>query len=239
LSAELSSHRLARFAGGAYLLQMTAGVFAQLYARGSLLVGGDPAATAANIRASELLYRTGVAADLVCYVAVLLATWALYVLLRPVDRRLAALALFLRTIELAVHFSAVALSLVALRLLHGGPALAAFTLEQRDAAAYFAIAAQGTSVGLGFIPLGLGSAAFAILLLRSRAVPRWLAWLGIVGCALLVGQQLGAIVTPVLGRLRYLPMLPMGAYEVALGFYLLLHGLRVSAHHADQERATS
>lgn len=231
MNTDASLDRLARIAGASYLVQMVAGVFTQLYARGSLIVAGDPASTATKIRESEFLFRIGIAADLVCYIAVLLATWALYVLLRPIDQRLAVLGVFFRVIELAVHFGSVALSLVALRLLGGGPALVAFAPGELQASAYLAIVAQGSSVNLGFIPLGLGSAVFALLLLRSAYVPRWLAWLGIVGSTLLAAYSLGTIIMPALGQLRYLPMLPMGVYEVGLGLLLLLRGVK---HHSER-----
>jgi len=79
-----------------YLMQMATGVFTELYARGSLIVRGDATRTAQNIIDSERLFRIGIASDLATYTAVLLATWALYVLLRPVDRHLALLAVFFR-----------------------------------------------------------------------------------------------------------------------------------------------
>lgn len=86
--------RLVRFTGAMYLLQMATGVFTQIHARGSLIVRDNATQTARNILDSEQLFRIGIASDLVTYIAVLLATWGLYVLLRPIDRNLAVLAVF-------------------------------------------------------------------------------------------------------------------------------------------------
>lgn len=221
---EASTDRLLRLVGGLYLLQMAAGVFAQLYARGSLLRSGDAAQTAAHVRGSELLFRVGIAADVVCYLAVVLAVWALYVVLRPVHREAAVLATFFRTIELAIHLGSVVLSLVALRLLAGGPSLAAIPREQREAFAYLAIAAQGTGVGFGFLLLGIGSGIFAYLLLRARYLPRAWATLGMLASALLAANALATIVVPRVASWGVAPMLPMGLYEVGLGCYLLVRG---------------
>jgi hypothetical protein len=221
---EAATDRLLRFVGGLYLLQMATGVFAQLYARGSLVVPGDPSATAVGIRAAQPLFRIGIVADVVCYLAVLLAVWALYVVLRPVQRDLATLALLLRGIELSLHLGAVVLSLAALRLLAGGPSLAAIPSDQREAFAYFAIGVQGIAVGFGFLLLGLGSGVFAYLLGRARYVPRAWAMLGVIASAMLAVHALGASVAPALRQWGYVPMLPMGVYEVGLGFYLLARG---------------
>ena len=64
--------RAASLAGAMYLIQMAAGVFTHMYARGSLIVHGDPEQTAQNIIDSERLFRIGIASDLTCYTAVLI-----------------------------------------------------------------------------------------------------------------------------------------------------------------------
>src|SRR5262245_12741938 len=102
---DVAMNRIARFVGAMYLLQMAAGVFAQMYARGSLIAPSDPEQTAQNIINSEQLFRVSIVSDLTCYTAVLLAIWGLYVLLRSVDRNLAVLALLFRLVELAIHFN--------------------------------------------------------------------------------------------------------------------------------------
>ena len=220
--------RLVRFAGAMYLLQMAAGVFTQLYARGSLIVRGDPAQTAQNIIESERLFRIGIASDVVCYTAVLLATWALYVMLRPIDRNLAVLAVFLRLMELAVHFNVTVNSLTVLRLLSGADYLNSIETSQLHSLAQLALGVQGAGMNLGFVLLGLGSALFAYLLFRSPYVPRLLAGWGIFASLLLAIYALAIIVFPQAGSLMFIPMLPMGIYEVTLGFWLLLRPARIA-----------
>src|SRR5262245_49554708 len=217
--------RVARLTGAMYLLQMTTGVFTQVYARGSLLARGDPTQTAHNIVASEQLFRIGIASDLVTYLAVLVATWGLYVLLRPVDRNLAALAVFFRLIELSLHFNSTLNSLTVLRLLSSDPSLSAIDPGELHALAQLAINVQGTGVTVGFIPLGLGSAVFAYLFLRSRCIPGMLAGWGVFASLLMSVYVLATIVFPQIGGLQLAPMLPMGIYEISLGLWLLLKGV--------------
>lgn len=232
---EVTQARLGRFAGAMYLLQMAAGVFTQLYARGALIARDDATRTAQNILESERLFRIGIASDLVTYTAVLLANWALYVLLRQVDRNLAPLAMFLRLTELAIHFNAMVNSLAVLRLLSGADYLKGLEAGQLHSLAQLALGVQASGMNLGFIPLGLGSALFAYLLLKSRYVPRVLAGWGVFSSLLLAAFALSIIVFPKAGALQMIPMLPMGLYEVALGFWLLLRGARFE-RLGDQER---
>jgi hypothetical protein len=207
-----------------YLLAMATGIFGESFVRGSLIVRGDAERTAQNIAASETLFRTGIATDLVTFTAVIVLAWALYVLLRPVDRNLALLALLLRLAEVAVHYTATVFSLAALVLLGDADYLHTFDSRQLHTLARVALSVQGAGLNLGFVLLGLGSAVFAYLLTRSGYVPRALAVLGIVASLLLASSSLAYVVVPAIGPYRLATMVPMFFYEVGLGFWLLVKG---------------
>jgi hypothetical protein len=85
---------------------------------------------------------------------------------------------------------------------------------------------QGQGMMVGFILLGLGSAVFAYLLLQSRYVPKALAALGIFSSLLLALGTLAIIVFPGLGVIGMSYMMPMGLYEIGLGFWLLIKGIK-------------
>src|SRR5207245_10497706 len=91
----------ARIVGFLYVIQMAVAVFGESFVRGRLIVA-DAGKTAENIVASERLFRLSIAGDLFVYAGVLVLTWGLYVVLRPVNRNLALLAAFFRLVETAV-----------------------------------------------------------------------------------------------------------------------------------------
>ena len=171
------------------------------------------------------LFRIGLATDLLTFTAVVVLVWALYQLLRPVGRQLAVLAVLFRLVELSVHFGAVGFGVVALSLLGGGEYTRAFDAAQLNSLVGFSLRAQMAGLGLGFIPLGLGSAVFAVLLLRSGYVPRVLAGWGIFASLLLAAYSFGVILSPRTSDFFYLGMLPMLVYEVAVGAWLLFKGV--------------
>jgi hypothetical protein len=81
-----AQHTAARIIGIIYPIQMATGIFGEVFVRGQLIARGDPTRTAQNIMASEQLFRFSIAGDLITYILVMVLTWALYVLLRPVNR---------------------------------------------------------------------------------------------------------------------------------------------------------
>jgi hypothetical protein len=214
----------ARIVGVLYLIQMATGVFGQ-YVRDQLIVRGDAAKTAQNIVGSERLFRLSIAGDLVTYILVIVLIWALYVLLRPVNRNLAVLGVLFRLAETAILCAATVNSLVVLRLLNSADYLKTFQANQLNSLATLALSVQGLAMNVGFILLGLGSTVFAYLLLKSRYVPKILATLGIFASLALALVTLSIMVFPTLAALGIAYMLPMGIYEVALGFWLLFKGL--------------
>ena len=222
-------HRVARLIGILYPLQMATGVFGEVFVRNQLIVRGDPARTAQNIIEGERLFRLSIAGDLVTYILVMVLTWALYVLLRPVNRHLALLGAFFRLSELAVLCIATVNSLVILRLLSGAEYLKTFEIAQLQSLVILAYTTQGLGMSVGFILLGLGSSVFAYLLLRSGYIPRALALLGMFSSLLLSLGALAIIVFPRLGVVGMAYMMPMGLYEVGLGLWLLIKGLPAPA----------
>lgn len=81
--------------------------------------------------ANELLFRVGIASEILMYVLVILLSFALYVLLKPVNRNLALLALLWRLAEAITGVATTVLSgLIPLLLLNSE---AVFKTEQLQA----------------------------------------------------------------------------------------------------------
>ena len=91
-TAETSPQVYARIGGVLYLIIIVAGIFGEMFVRDNLIVSGDATATANNIMASQLLWRIGIAGDLLMHVCDIPLMLIFYLLLRPVNKNLALLA---------------------------------------------------------------------------------------------------------------------------------------------------
>ena len=224
--ASQEQNSVARLAGLLYLLTNAASIWA-FSARARLIVRGDAARTARNLVTSEHLFRATLAADLLMLAGVIALLWALYIVLAPVNKNLALLAALWRLVENAVLAGATLQAFAALTLLGGGAYLSAIGPDRLQALACASLRVHGAGFNVGFVFLGLGSALFSYLWLRSRYVPRALPVLGIVASLLLTVVTLATMVFPGLAAVGIAYMLPMGLYEITLGFWLALRGLRL------------
>lgn len=82
---------------------------------------------------------------------------------------------------------------------------------------------------VGATLFAIGSTFFCWLLLRGRMLPRALAWIGVLASVILVvglPLQLGGLLRAPVTALMWMPML---AFEVPAGLWLLLKGVRPAA----------
>ena len=87
-----SQRKAAKLVGLAYLFALPPAIFAEFYVRAHLIAFGDAAQTARNIMAHERLFRLGIASNLTVFAIDVVLIVALYVVLMPVNRRLALVA---------------------------------------------------------------------------------------------------------------------------------------------------
>ena len=94
---ETSPQIYARIGGVLYLIIIVIGTLGEAFVRSRLIVSGDATATAERIRASELLWRVGIAGEVLLLICAVALTLIFYVLLRPVSRNLALLVAFFKS----------------------------------------------------------------------------------------------------------------------------------------------
>jgi hypothetical protein len=74
----------ARIGGVLYLIIIVIGIFGEVFVRNRLIVSGDATATAERIKASEFLWRVGIAGELLLLICAVPLALIFYVLFRPV-----------------------------------------------------------------------------------------------------------------------------------------------------------
>ena len=112
-------------------------------------------------------------------------------------------------------------------LLSGADYLQAVRTDQLQGLARIPISAFGAGINPSFVFLALRSTVFGYLWFKSRYIPRALAALGVFGSLLLATGSFAFIIFPKLADWAapgYFA--PLGVFEVTMGFWLLLRGLR-------------
>ena len=175
----------ARIAGGLWILVIASGIFAELFVRSTLIVGGDAAATAANILAAEQYFRLGIVADLVSAGAYVATTLLLYDLLKPVNPSLSLFAALLGVAGSVIMIANLPNLLGVLPYLQHATSLAAFGEEQRQAMAMLSLRFHALGYTMSIIVFAAHLLLLGCLVLRSKFLPRilglllvaaWLCW---------------------------------------------------------------
>jgi hypothetical protein len=220
---------VARLGGAMYLIIIVLGIFGEVFVRQRLIVAGDAMATAANLRAHELLWRVGVGAELISLicVTVLMLTWL--AVLRPVSRDLTLLALFFALTAHAVGATSALDLLGTLFPLGDAPYLRAFTPGQLAALTRIAIHQQGHAYGLGLMLSGCFFLVAGNLIYRSGYLPRLIGILYAIAGAGYIGHTFVLVLAPGFsGQVFNVVAGPILIGEVSLSLYLLAKGVDVA-----------
>ena len=214
-------------AGGLWLLCIVTSVGSFL-AASPLIVANDAAATAANILASESLFRLGFAADLISGVSYLGVTVFLYYVLKPVSRSLSLLGAFFGLAGVAIGGAAWVIHLTPLLLLYGDQYLTAFTTGQLQAMALTALKLQVQVFGIGIVFFGIQCISIGYLVARSTVLPRTLGILLAIGGTSYVISSFANFLTPSFGPHLMAFTLPVALIgEGSLTVWLLVKGVNV------------
>lgn len=233
-TADTPLNKTARIAGFLFLFTFMGPLFYGAFVFPKLTVAGNAIATANNILANELLFRIGIINELVCSVGALVFALVLYIILKPINKNLVLLALFLKLTE-AILLAVIALGhFLALLILNGAASLTVFQLEQVQTLV-------GSFINLYFhvgaftmVFHGLNSMVFIYLLFKSRYVPRILSGFGVLSYALIFIFSVMTILAPhymTILIIQVIFLAPSILTELIIGSWLLIKGAKVQQTH--------
>ena len=227
-SVECSPQRYARLAGFLYLAIILLGLFGEVFVRGTLVVSGDPAATANGVLHSQLLWRAGIAGDLLMHVCDVPVIVILYFLLRPVSETLALLATLINLVQTAVLAANKLNLLVPLFLLDEVGYLKAFSPEQLQVLSYLAIKAHGYGFGIGLIFFGFACLVRGCLIFRSGYFPKLLGLLMLLAGLSYLTNSFALLLAPSVATLIFPGVLvPAFVGELSLCVWLIVKGVNM------------
>ena len=215
--------RYARIAGVAMLLSIVFGLLGEMILPDRIVVARDPAATAANILGNPMLFRLTFAAYLVealCDVALCVF---FYILLEPVDKRLALLSAFFGIASMVMYAVGQSSFFASYLVLGDSPGMTSFSIEQRNALAYLALRIAGTIGWLFLCLYGIASMIRGYLIARSGYLPKLLGILFIIGGACFFLRSATYLLAP-----KYsspILLLPMALAGIPTMLWLLFRGI--------------
>jgi hypothetical protein len=222
-----STRNPGRVAGFLYLLLVLFAPFRLIYIPSTQIVRGDATSTANNIAAHELLFRLGIVSDLFCGTILIFLVLALYRLLKGVDQNLAVLMVILGgLLPASIDFLNVLNDAATLALVRGADFLSVFEKSQRDALAMLFLGLHHQEIVAAEILWGIWLFPLAILVYRSRFLPRFLGvWLTINGFAYLTMSFTGLLLPQYEDMVSNIA-LPALLGEMAFMLWLVIKGAK-------------
>lgn len=223
----VQAKRTARLAGVLYLVVVLAGIFSLAYVPARLGLEGDALARFAQLQHEAFLFRAGIAASVVCYVAFLFLPLVLYRLLARFGSNTAAAMVALATASVPFSFA---------NLMHRIDVVALLESASLPGADVAALAAQAASklasynqgIGLSEVFWGAWLLPLGMLAFRSQVIPRLLGVLLVLGgCGYLV-DFFGGLLLPGYADsvLAGYATRPAALAEIGTCLWLLVVGVR-------------
>jgi hypothetical protein len=186
----------------------------------------DAPATLNTIIAHESLFRVGLVISLFSVVFFLLAAWALYVLLKPVNKNMALLFLLLNLGGFVIWCLSTLNLFASLLLLSGADYLKVFQPDQLQAQAMLFINLYKNGYIIAQIPYGIWLFPLGYLVFKSDFLPKILGILLIADCFGLLIYVLQRFLLPGYVVISYPCLVVSFIAELSLTLWLLIKGVK-------------
>jgi hypothetical protein len=224
--------RASLVAGTGLMLMAALAGFGNLVVLEGLVTPGDATSTAADIMASEGLFRMGVAALYVVVVLDVVIAWALLRVFSPVSRDLSRLAAWFRLAYAAVFLVALGQLVGVPDLLGNGTSNSAFSPQQLDAQALLKIDTFNDIWMAGLVLFGVHLLVLGHLAYTSGFMPKVLGVLLVIAGVGYAFDSFASVLTagsPItISGVTFLG-------EFLLGLWLLIRGRRISLDEVRDE----
>src|SRR6267143_2199989 len=231
----MNVQRYARIAGVLFLVSMVAGGFGEAYVPSKLIVAADAAATAANIKNFDFLYRLGFAAFLIESLCDITLVLILYVLLKPVNKQLSLLAAFFGLMGTALFAFAELFYFAPLLITGGTGYLQTFSPDQLNSLVLLSLKFYGFAGMIFTAYYGMAWIVRAVLMWNSGYFPRFLGVLMAIGGIGFVVRNFLLILAPAYASdVLLMLMFPGGLIMIV---WLLVKGVNVEKWNAKVDAA--
>jgi Domain of unknown function (DUF4386) len=222
-----SNKKIARVAGLLYLTVILCGVFAEFFVRAKLFVPNNTIVTANNIIASEWLFRLGFVSDLMMQTAYFFLPFALYILLKHVNKNHALLMVACVMIAVSIMCVNMINHIAPLLLLTKTVYTSAFDPKQLHGLVSFFLELHGNGYHIAQIFFGLWLFPLGYLVFKSGFFPKFLGVLLMIGCFGYLIDFLLFFLSPNLAEeISMVATIPADIGELLFCLWLLIKGVK-------------
>src|SRR4030066_2210721 len=218
-----SINKTARIAGILYFMYIVTSIIGNEFGR---FVSVDASVTINQILTHATQFRIGFVISLFSVVFFLFAAWALYVLLKPVDKNIALLFLLLNLGGFAIWCFSMLNLFASLLLLSGADYLKVFQPDQLQAQAMLFINLYKNGYIIAQIPYGIWLFPLGYLVFKSDFLPKILGILLIADCFGLLIYVCQRFLLPGYEVISYPCMVVSFIAELSLTLWLLIKGVK-------------
>ncbi len=215
--------KIARAAGVIFLLYIITSFIANLFGK---FVFVEAPVTINHILTHAAQFRIGFVINLFSVAFFFIAAWALYVLLKPVNKDLALLFLLFNVAGFAVWLFSSLCLFASLLVLNGTETIKAFQPDQLKALAVFFFSLYKTGVVIAQVPYGVWLFPLGYLVYKSGFLPKILGMLLIADgiCQFIYVCQ--RLILPDLGIIAYPCLVISFIAEVSLALWLSIKAVK-------------
>lgn len=181
MKTRISPQIYARTTGFLYLIVIAAGIFAEMGISSKLIVEGNAAATASNILSHKDLFQLGFTIYLIEMTCQIAQTVLFYILLKPVNRSVALMALVFSLIGCTIKTLSRLFYIAPLLVLDNSHYLGIFNIEQLQAFALLLLNINNQAAGIALPFFGISTLLNGFLVFKSGFLPKILGVLSITG----------------------------------------------------------
>jgi hypothetical protein len=214
--------KIARIAGGLYLIYIVSMVLADVLGHIGL---GTPQQVYQAIATNEWSFRLGLVVAFVSAFLFFATAWALYVLLRPVNKHLALLFLLLNAVGVAIQCASM-IPLISALLQSGTAGMQVFSTAQLEGLAMLSISTYKMTFVTAQLFFGTWLLPLGYLVYRSKFLPRFLGVLLMLDFVGVMIWFLQGLLWPAYKAITYPGLAVSFVAEVGLGLWLLFRGVK-------------
>lgn len=224
----MDSKKTARIAGLFYLVVVLTGIFNLAYVPSRLITWNDPAATFSAILQQEMLFRLGILAGIICFIAFLVLPFILYKLLHRINKSYATAMVMLAIVSVPISLINLLNKFSVLTLISKADYLKVFETHELHSQVMLYLDYYANGIQIASIFWGLWLFPFGYLVFKSGFLPKALGILLMAGCFGYLINFMGRFLYPGysdLGISGFISM-PASIGEIGICLWLLIIGVR-------------